>query len=207
MNLISVLIIDDHPIVLEGTKALFQRLDDMYIETEVNPENVLNKLHHQHYDIFLIDINMSVLNGISLAANIRAQQKDARIILYTGEDIRSYYPLIIEKKVDGILSKTASQERIFQTIRSIVQGDLVLPIDFIDYISKKMQNKYDYLKLTNKEKMLMNMLIEGYTNKLIAEKLGVAQRTAERYLSQLFSLLDVASRGEAIELVKQKKLM
>ncbi|MEO4052055.1 response regulator transcription factor [Solibacillus sp. CAU 1738] len=207
MNLISVLIIDDHPIVLEGTKALFQKLDDMYIETEGNPENVLNKIQQQHYDVFLIDINMSVLNGISLAANIKAQQKNARIILYTGEDIRSYYPLIVEKKVDGILSKTASQERVIQTIRSTVHGDLVLPFDFIDYISKKMQNKYDNLKLTNKEKLLMNMVIEGYTNKLIAEKLGVAQRTAERYLSQLFSLLDVTSRGEAIELVKQKKLM
>lgn len=207
MNLISVLIIDDHPIVLEGTKALFQKLDDMYIETEGNPENVLNKIQQQHYDVFLIDINMSILNGISLASNIKVQQKNARIILYTGEDIRSYYPLIIEKKVDGILSKTASQERVIQTIRSTVHGDLVLPDDFIDYISKKMQNKYDNLKLTNKEKQLMSLVIEGYTNKLIAEKLGVAQRTAERYLSQLFSLLDVTSRGEAIELVKQKKLM
>lgn len=205
--LISVLIVDDHPIVLEGSKMLFQGVDDILIETEQNAADVLTKMQNTHFDVFLIDVNMAVQDGLSLAADIKAAQEQARIILYTGDDIQAYYPFIVEKKVEGILSKTAPREKVIQTIRSLVQGDLVLSIDFIDYIKTKMQHKHDNLQLTNKEKQLMTMLMEGYTNKMIAEKLDVTQRTVERYLTQLFALLDVSSRIQAIEFVKEKNLL
>ncbi len=205
--LISVLIIDDHPIVLEGSKLLFQGLDDILIETEEVATNVLNKMQDTHFDVLLIDVNMAVQDGISLAADIKAAHEKSLIILYTGDDIQSYYPLIVEKKVDGVLSKTAPREKVIQTIRSLVQGDLLISQDFVDYLKNKMQNKYETLQLTNKEKQLMMMLIEGHTNKMIAEKLDVTQRTVERYLTQLFSLLGVSSRIQAIELVKEKNLL
>lgn len=205
--LISVLIVDDHPIVLEGSKMLFQGLDDILIETEQNATKVLTKIQNTHFDVFLIDVNMSIQGGLSLAADIKAVQEKALIILYTGDDIQSYYPFIVERKVDGILSKTAPREKVIQTIRSLVQGDLVLSIDFIEFLKNKMQHKHDNLQLTNKEKQLMSMLIEGYTNKKMAEKLCVTQRTIERYLTQLFTLLDVSSRIQAIEFVKEKNLL
>lgn len=207
MYLISVLIVDDHPIVLEGSKMLFQGLNDIHIETEQNTAEVLNKIRNTYFDVFLIDVNMAVQDGLSLAADIKGAQEKALIILYTGDDIQSYYPFIIEKKVDGILSKTAPREKVIQTIRSIVHGDLVLPSDFIDYLKNKMQHKHDNLQLTNKEKQLMTMLMEGYTNKVIADKLDVTQRTVERYLTQIFTLLDVSSRTQAIEFVKEKNLL
>lgn len=207
MNLISILIVDDRPIVLEGLKSLFQDLEEILIDTESNPENVIIKMQHSHFDVLLIDGNMAVKNGISVVADIKATQENALIILYTGDDVSSYYPLILEKKVDGLLSKTATSEKVIKTIHSIIQGDLLLPVDFIDYINKRMQNKYNNLTLTDKEKQLMSMLIEGYTNKMIAKKLGVTQRTAERYLTQLFAMLGVPSRGEAVEFVKEKQLL
>lgn len=207
MYLISVLIVDDHPIVLEGSKMLFQGLNDIHIETEQNTADVLSKMRNTYFDVFLIDVNMAVQDGLSLAADIKAAQEKALIILYTGDDIQSYYPFIIEKKVDGILSKTAPREKVIQTIRSIIQGDLVLSSDFIDYLKNKMQHKHDNLQLTNKEKQLMTMLMEGYTNKVIADKLDVTQRTVERYLTQIFTLLDVSSRTQAIEFVKEKNLL
>lgn len=98
MYLISILIIDDHPIVLEGSKRLLHDIEDMEIETESHPQNVLQKMQQVHYDIFLIDINMTEQNGISLAKAIKSTQPSSSVILYTGDDIRSYYPLIIEKK-------------------------------------------------------------------------------------------------------------
>ncbi|MFF2176728.1 response regulator [Lysinibacillus sp. NPDC058147] len=205
--MISVLIIDDHPIVLAGSKALFQGIDDLVIESESNPQNVLAKMENKHFDVLLVDVNMAGQDGLSLAADIKEAHEQALIILYTGDDIQTYYPLIVEKRVDGILSKTASQEKVIKTIRSLVQGDLVLSIDFIDYLKSKLQHKHDNLQLTNKEKQLMTLLLEGYTNKMIAEKLDITQRTVERYLSQLFTLFDVSSRMQAIEFVKEKKLL
>lgn len=205
--MISVLIVDDHPIVLKGTKVLFQGIEDLYIETEFNPEQVQIRMKNEYFHIYLLDINMAKKNGIELASEIKALQENAIIILYTGDDIDAYYSLIIEKKVDGILSKTAPIERVINTIRLAAQGDIVLPVGFIDYINKKMQNKYETLKLTNKETELIKMLMEGYTNKQMAETLYVTQRTVERYLAQIYNILGVSSRVEAIEIVQEKGLI
>lgn len=205
--MISILIIDDHPIVLEGSKLLLQGEEDIEIKTEIDPTNVLYQMQNTHFNVFLVDINMEAKNGITLAAEIKVHQEDALVILYTGEDIQDYFQLIVEKKIDGILSKTATREKVIQTIRSIVQGDLVLPVEFLNFINKRMEKKQDTFKLTNKEKQLLTMLMQGYTNKMIAEELDVTQRTVERYLTQLFTLLDVTSRVQAIEVVKEKNLI
>ncbi|MCH7324008.1 response regulator transcription factor [Solibacillus sp. MA9] len=205
--MITVLIVDDHPIILDGTKSLFQGIKDITIETDYNPKNVVERLRNTVFDVYLLDINMGPYDGISLAKSIKAIQENALVILYTGYDIRAYYSLILEKKIDGILSKTTPSEKVIRTIRSIVQGDIVLPIDFIDFLKHKVKNSYDNIELTNKEKHLLTMIMKGQTNKKIAENLGVTQRTVERYLSQLFTLLDVSSRDKAIELVKEKNLL
>lgn len=205
--MISVLIIDDHPIVLKGTKALFEDSTEISVETESQPKNVLSLLNKKQFDVYLIDINMVEKNGLQLASEIKICQPNAQIILYTGEDIQPYYPLILEKKIDGIVSKTAPYERIVQTIRSVTRGEVVLPLDFIDYINQKMKSKSDSINLNFKEKQIVTMLLASYTNKMIAEEFNVTQRTAERYLTQLFSILGVSSRQEAIKMVQEKNLI
>lgn len=66
MSLISVLIVDDHPIVLKGTKMLFNELDDFYIETETNAEQVLSRIQKEEFHVYLIDINMAKKTVLSL---------------------------------------------------------------------------------------------------------------------------------------------
>ncbi|CAM5290943.1 DNA-binding response regulator OS=Lysinibacillus sphaericus OX=1421 GN=LS41612_02315 PE=4 SV=1 [Lysinibacillus sphaericus] len=64
------------------------------MDTESDATSVIPKIKNKPYDIYLIDINMPLENGIHLARNIKALQVDASIILYTGDDITDYYPLI-----------------------------------------------------------------------------------------------------------------
>lgn len=205
--MISVLIIDDHPIVLKGTKALFEDSANIEVFTESDPTKVLSIIERTPHDVYLVDINMNEKSGLQLAAEIKMHQLNAKIILYTGEDIQPYYPLLLEKKIDGIVSKTAPYERLVQTVRSITRGELVMPLDFIDFVNKKMKSKSDSIQLNFKEKQLITLLLAGYTNKMIAEEFNVTQRTAERYLTQLFSILGVNSRQEAIDIVQEKNLL
>lgn len=207
--MISVLIVDDHPIVLEGTKKLFQEIDDMVVETEGDATCVLQRVKEAPYDIYLIDINMPLQNGIVLARNIKVLQSNAAIILYTGDDIADYYPLILERKIEGVLAKTASKEQIIRTIRAIIHGETVLPINFLDFLDSKfnIQESQEKLKLNAKEKQILNLIADGNTNNAIAAKLKVTQRTVERYLTQLFTLLNVESRTEAVKLAKAKRLL
>ncbi|OBW55861.1 DNA-binding response regulator [Solibacillus silvestris] len=205
--MISILIIDDHPIVLKGTKILFDDIPNMNVEIENHPKNVLSTIVNKQYDVYVIDINMTEKNGLQLASEIKMYQANSKIILYTGEDIHPYYPLILEKKIDGLVSKTAPYERIVQTIRSVIQDEYLLPSDFIEYVNQKIKNKSNKLQLNFKEKQLVTLLLANYTNKMIAEEFNVTQRTAERYLTQLFTILDVSSRQEAIRVVQEKGLL
>lgn len=204
-----MLIVDDHPIVLEGTKNLFKDNEDILVDTESDATSVIPKIKDKPYDIYLIDINMPLENGIHLARNIKAMQIDASIILYTGDDITDYYPLILERKIEGILAKTASKEQILRTVRAIANGEIVLPKNFLDFLDNrfKIQDAKLDIHLNEKEKKILRLIPEGHTNKAIAIELNIPQRTTERYLTQLFSLLNVDSRTEAVNLAERMNLL
>ncbi|MED3800571.1 response regulator transcription factor [Lysinibacillus xylanilyticus] len=204
-----MLIVDDHPIVLEGTKNLFQENIDILVDTESDATHVIRRIKNKPYDIYLIDINMPLENGINLARNIKAIQSNASIILYTGDDITDYYPLILERKIEGILAKTASKEQILRTVRAIANGEIVLPQNFLDFLDNKfkLQGAKLDIHLNEKEKKILRLIAEGHTNKAIAIELNIPQRTTERYLTQLFSLLNVDSRTEAVNLAERMNLL
>ncbi|MFY3790756.1 response regulator [Ureibacillus sp. MALMAid1270] len=207
-NLTSLLIVDDHPIVLEGTKNLFQGIKDIDVEIETDFTKVLKRIATEPFDVYLIDINMP-LNGITLAQQIKSMQPTASIILYTGYNVSDYYPLLLEKKVEGILSKTASKEKIIRTIYSAINKEMILSLDFLDFLNNmfKLQTMKSNLQLTEKEKKILRLITEGYTNKALAVELKVTQRTVERYLSQIFALLNVESRADAVKFVEKHNLL
>lgn len=74
-TLIEILIVDDHPIVLEGSKMLFLDIDDIKVDTERDTTTALKKIKKNNYDVYLIDVHMPVINGIKLARDIKNIQK------------------------------------------------------------------------------------------------------------------------------------
>ncbi|RKJ42399.1 DNA-binding response regulator, partial [Butyricicoccus sp. 1XD8-22] len=134
--MIKILIVDDHPIVLEGTKKLFQDIEDILVDTSDDIYAIHQMLEEKQnpYDLYLIDINMPEQNGIVLCSKVRTTQPNSKIILYTGDNIEDYYSLILEKMVHGLLSKTSTKEQMIRAIRATIAGDLVLPSNFINYI-------------------------------------------------------------------------
>lgn len=207
IRLISILVVDNYPIVLKGLKTLSLELEDFNVETEKNPQNVLSRMQKEKFQVFLIDACIATNNNLKLVNEIKAMQEQAIIILYTVNKVCCYYSLLFEKKVDGILVKTAPIEQIISTIRLSVQGKIVIPTDFLNYINEKVNDRYANLELSHKEKQLLQMLINGHSNKNIATTCNVSVRTVERRLSQLFCLLGVSTRHEAVEVAKEKQLL
>ncbi|MFJ5789618.1 response regulator transcription factor [Lysinibacillus sp. NPDC097162] len=205
--MISILVVDDHPIVLKGLKMLLREIEDFKLETEKDPHNILCRMQKEEFSVYLIDANMAITNDLELVTKIKENQPHAIVIVYTSDKISFYYSLLFEKKVNGIVSKNASIELLISTIRLSVQGKIVVPAGFLDYINEKMHDRFSNLKLSHKEKQLIQMLIKGYPNKKIAATLNVSVRTVERHLSQLFSLLGVSSRIEAVKVAKEKQLI
>lgn len=202
----NILIIDDHPVVLDGTKTLLQDLTNVHIKTEQDSGAVLTRMESEAFQLFLIDINMKPINGIQLSEMIKKKQPEALIILYTGYELSDYYELLIEKKIDGLLSKLATKEQVIQTIQAAFRGEILLSADFLDFIQRRthLPNVQQEVLLSDKEQEILQLVAQGCTNKAIASALGVTQRTVENYLSKLFIKLNVESRAEAVIVAKEK---
>ncbi|WP_068984120.1 MULTISPECIES: response regulator transcription factor [Lysinibacillus] len=204
--MIDILIVDDHPVVLDGTKTLLQDLTNVRIDTEQDSASVLSRMDAQDFQLFLIDINMKPLNGIQLSEMIKKKQPEALILLYTGYELSDYYELLIEKKVDGLLSKLATKEQVIQTIQAALRGEILLAADFLDFVHQRTNrsNVQQDVLLSDKEQEILQLVAQGCTNKAIASAIGVTQRTVENYLSKLFVKLNVESRAEAVIVAKEK---
>lgn len=204
--MMNILIIDDHPVVLDGTKTLLQDLANVQIETEQDSAAVLSRMDTDTFQLFLIDINMKPINGIQLSEMIKKKQAEALIILYTGYELSDYYELLIEKKIDGLLSKLATKEQVIQTIQAAIRGEILLAADFLDFVQQRtnLPNVQQEVLLSDKEQEILQLVAQGCTNKAIASAIGVTQRTVENYLSKLFVKLNVESRAEAVIVAKEK---
>ncbi|MFJ3386792.1 MULTISPECIES: response regulator transcription factor [Lysinibacillus] len=204
--MIDILIVDDHPVVLDGTKTLLQDLTNVQIDTEQDSAAVLSRMDAQAFRLFLIDINMKPVNGIQLSEMIKKKQPEALIILYTGYELSDYYELLIEKKVDGLLSKLATKQQVIQTIEAALRGEILLAADFLDFVQQRINlpNTQQEILLSDKEQEILQLVAQGCTNKAIASAIGVTQRTVENYLSKLFVKLNVESRAEAVIVAKEK---
>lgn len=204
--MIDILIVDDHPVVLDGTKTLLQDLRDVRIDTEQDSAAVLSRMDAQAFQLFLIDINMKPINGIQLSEMIKKKQPEALILLYTGYELSDYYELLIEKKIDGLLSKLATKEQVIQTIQASLRGEILLAADFLDFVHQRtnLPNVQQDVLLSDKEQEILQLVAQGCTNKAIASAIGVTQRTVENYLSKLFVKLNVESRAEAVIVAKEK---
>src|SRR5690606_3259552 len=82
--LIKLLILDDHPVVLEGTKTLFNEVKEIEVETAITYREIIPKVKERFYDLYLLDINLPESNGVEIAEEIRKSDPESRIILYTG---------------------------------------------------------------------------------------------------------------------------
>ncbi|MGE7915850.1 response regulator transcription factor [Lysinibacillus xylanilyticus] len=204
--MIDILIVDDHPVVLDGTKTLLQDLTNVRIDTEQDSASVLSRMDAQDFQLFLIDINMKPLNGIQLSEMIKKNQPEALILLYTGYELSDYYELLIERKVDGLLSKLATKEQVIQTIQAALRGEILLAADFLDFVHQRTNrsNVQQDVLLSDKEQEILQLVAQGCTNKAITSAIGVTQRTVENYLSKLFVKLNVESRAEAVIVAKEK---
>ncbi|KAA9020503.1 response regulator transcription factor [Niallia endozanthoxylica] len=209
--MIKVLIVDDHPAVGEGTKAIIEQEDDIQANVIVDSERVLEEIKKEKYEVYLVDLYMPKLNGIELTKAILQINPDAIILIYTGFDIPTHYNLLIEAGVSGFISKTDTKEQLITAIRCAIREEAVIPLRLLRQLrrvdtgpttNEGIQN-LGAISLSSKEQQILEQISKGLTNKAIAINLSMSQRTIEYNLTKIFSKLGVSSRTEA--LIKAKE--
>ena len=204
--MIQILLVDDHPSVGEGTKSMIEQEDDMKVTVITSSMEALEILTRETFDVLMFDLNMPGINGLELTRRVTAVDSDTPIIIYTGYDITSHFNILVEVRVSGFISKTASRPQLITAIRCALRGEAVIPVALLHQLRRHdaqvdASGDVESLKgisIREKEQAILREIARGKSNREIADTLLMSQRTVEYNLTRIFGKLNVRSRSEAI---------
>jgi len=201
---LTVLIADDHPLVRE---ALHQALDgerDMKVVAEAGDGEEAVKLASElKPDVAVMDIVMPRLNGIEATRKIKEIAPNIAILILTAYDDDEYVLGLLDAGAAGYLLKSTRGRDLAGAIRAIKSGKSVLHPKIIAKLLKRamiapVEERKTSDLLSERESEVLRLVALGMSNKEIAEKLFLSQRTVKAHLTNIFNKLNVASRSEAI---------
>ena len=201
---IRILVADDHYIVRMGLTALVNIEPDMEIVGEASDGAQAVALFTKFKpDITLLDLRMPIISGIEVAAAIRKQDKNARILMLSAlsgdEDIHQ----ALEAGVAGYVLKDATEEKLIPAIRAVAAGQRWIPPD----VAKRLSSRKLFEELTARELQVLNKLIKGVTNKQIADALNISENTVKGFLKNILAKLHVSDRTEAVSVAIQRGII
>ncbi|TVX86767.1 response regulator [Paenibacillus agilis] len=210
MSEIRILLVDDHPSVGEGTKTMIEQDSNMSVHVVLSAMEAIEALKQESFDIILCDLNMPTITGLELTKRLMQEDPDRRVIIYTGHDIISHFNLLIQYGVSGFISKTVSREQLLASIYCAMRGEAVIPVSLLKQLRRgevkvtRSDGTVEEASINEREQDILQEVAEGLSNKEIAVKLHMSQRTVEYNLTRIFDKLSVRSRSEAI--VESKRL-
>ena len=200
MDKINVLVVDDHPMVLEGMRSMLAQIHFVEIAgTASNANEALEQIRKHHPDIVITDINMPEVSGIELAAKIRKEFPAVRIVAMSTFKERSYISQMIQSGASGYLVKSASKEEIEDAILSVYAGKLYMSLDIPVSDSDK-EMGYTVPVLSSREKEVLLLIADGFTNPQIAERLFISLHTVDSHRKNLLTKFAVNNTASLIKL-------
>lgn len=213
-GLSTILLVDDHPMMGEGTKQLIERELDMSVIFVTSGQEALRHIEAQQFDLYIYDMNLPDMDGVELA---RRSHGHAPILMYSGFEFGSYFNALLQAGVVGFISKTASPTQLIRAIHNALEGIVTMPITLLQQLQRK-ENLDTYsenlcesiddsksapliiseLVISDKERFILEAIAQGKSNKEIAEELYMSQRTVEYQLTGIFNKFGVHSRTEAV---------
>lgn len=203
MDRIKVIIVDDHPMVIEGMRAMLREIPFMeLIATANNAFAALELVQEQVPDLIITDINMPEINGIELTSKLKKEYKGIKIIGMSTFNERSYISQMIQSGADGFIVKSASKEEIEKAISLVMNNQMYLSID----VNMSTQEKKDLKNqpiLTRREKEVLQLIADGLTNPQIAEKLFISANTVDTHRKNLLAKFETNNSALLIKLASK----
>jgi DNA-binding NarL/FixJ family response regulator len=210
--MISILIVDDHAILRDGLKNILSFEEDIKVIGEATSgEEALKLADKLSPDVIIMDINLPGMNGVETTALIKTENPDARILVLTMYTHDEYLLSALKAGADGYLLKDAPSEHVVDAIKAVYRGESMITPSMtkklVNIHLQQTQVKKDESNLTDREQEVLIGLVEGLSNKEIAEKLFISDKTVKIHVSKIFKKLEVKSRSQAVIYAVQNQLV
>ncbi|MBC8440142.1 MAG: response regulator transcription factor [Deltaproteobacteria bacterium] len=204
---IEIVIADDHNIVRQGLRKLLEEEDYLKITGEaMNGREAVQKVQALKPDVVIMDIAMPILNGIEAARQIKQSNFKTRIIILSMHDHTRYIRELLSIGVSGYLLKNAVSDDIIQAIKAAVKGETYLSPSISsrvieDYVGMNRKTSQDelYNTLTNREREVFQMMVEGYSTRKISEMLCLSPSTIKSHRSNIMEKLKMENISKLIQ--------
>ncbi|MGA4669127.1 response regulator [Propionibacteriaceae bacterium Y1923] len=202
----TVLLVDDHPVVRSGLRAVVDGGDVRVVGEAATGEEAITLAAELHPDVVLCDLRLGEgLDGIQTTARLRALDPAPAVLVLTTFDRDAELLGAIEAGATGYLLKDVDPSAIIDAIRRAAAGEMVLAPELATRVFRTMRSPLP--KLTERELDVMQLLAEGATNRQIARQLFVTEATVKSHLAHIFTKLDVDSRSRAVHVARQRGLV
>lgn len=187
-----VLIVDDHPMVAEGIRAILETYDDIEIAgTLPNGREAINRVADLDPDVMLLDLNMPVVNGLTATEMILERRPDTRILILSMHDTPEYISTALSHGAMGYLLKDVPTEEIKVAIDTVMRGQRYLCTGAAASLKPAPADGRE--PLTSREQTILLELAQGRSNKEVALALDISVRTVETHRKNIKRKLGIAS--------------
>jgi DNA-binding NarL/FixJ family response regulator len=207
--MIRVFIVDDHPVVIEGIHSLLKNEKDIaWVGQAMNAQSCLGFFVNNTADVVLMDISMPGMDGVELCATMKEKYPGIMILGLSTFNQGLYIKKMVENGASGYILKNSSKEELIQAIHAVHEGHIF----FSGEVGMALQeyqksSKTELPVLTSREKEILELIAEGYTNPQIAEKIFLSPFTVDSHRKNLLAKLSVKNTASLIRLAVEKKLI
>ena len=215
MKKIKVLIVDDHTLVRDGIRSLLELVSDIEVIGEAtNGKEALEKVQLLAPDVVLMDLAMPIMGGLEATRRIRKQHPETKVLALTQYDDTDYVVPVIEAGACGFVTKMAAFSELASAIQAVYKGDSYLSPSAATALVQEYQQKTSaegdkdsYQQLTDREREVLKLVVEGYTAREIADILVISPKTVEWYKSSLMTKINIRNKTDLIKFAIRKGII
>jgi two-component system response regulator NreC len=210
---IKVLIADDHAIVRAGLRSLITSESDLALLGEATGGlESIEKVHELNPDVLVLDISMPDLDGIEVIRALKQESSQCAILILTVHEDEALLREAIRIGAAGYIIKHAAESELIAAIRSVFRGELYIHPKLIrsliePEINVPPKELSNLETLTLREEEVLKLIVQGYTNKQVAQELSISIRTVEGHRANLTNKLGMRSRVDLLRYARDHHLV
>ncbi|MEO6454813.1 MAG: response regulator transcription factor [Ginsengibacter sp.] len=207
--MIRVFIVDDHPVVIEGIHSLLQNEKDIeWAGHAMNAASCLGFFVNNTADVVLMDISMPGMDGIELCSILKEKYPGIFILGLSTFNQGLYIKKMMENDASGYILKNSSKDELLRAIHTVHRGDIFFSGEAGEALTEyQKSSKAQLPELSPREKEILGLIAEGFTNPQIAEKIFLSPFTVDSHRKNLLAKLNVKNTASLIRLAVERRLI